>query len=153
MLNMTAGVFAAIVAHCVAGLPDEACGLLAGSTPVPMQPGASVADGLGAFEGSAQVLRWYPTRNVAASARLYEVDPRDLLVADRDAEALGIGLIGVVHSHTHTGAYPSPTDVRQAPDPSWHYVLVSLAGPIPVMRSYRIKNGQVAEERLVVTGR
>ena len=38
----------------------------------------------------------------------------------------GLEIIGVVHSHTHTEAYPSPTDVAQAPDPSWHYVIVSL---------------------------
>ena len=50
------------------------------------------------------------------------------------------------HSHTHTDAYPSPTDVRQAPDPSWHYVLVSLKDPEPVLRSYRIVDGTVSEE-------
>ena len=32
----------------------------------------------------------------------------------------------MVHSHTHTEPYPSPTDVAQAPDPAWHYVIVSL---------------------------
>ena len=45
------------------------------------------------------------------------------------------------HSHTHTEAYPSPTDVAQAPDPSWHYVLVSLRDIQPVVRSYRIVDG------------
>ena len=63
---------------------------------------------------------------LAASARVYTVDPKDHLRADRDAEARGLEIIGVFHSHTHTDAYPSPTDVAQAPDPGWHYVLVSL---------------------------
>ena len=40
-------------------------------------------------------------------------------------------IIGVFHSHTHTDAYPSPTDVAQAPDPDWHYVLVSLRDTHP----------------------
>ena len=71
-------------------------------------------------------LACYPTDNVAASARVYEVEPRGLLRADRAAEAAGRQLIGVYHSHTHTEAQPSPTDIAQAPDPDWHYVLVSL---------------------------
>ena len=52
--------------------------------------------------------------------------PPDHLRADRDAEGRGLEIIGVMHSHTHTEAYPSPTDVAQAPDPAWHYVIVSL---------------------------
>ena len=47
-------------------------------------------------------------------------------------EAAGWELIGVWHSHTHTLAYPSPTDIDQAPDPDWHYVLVSLSDVEPV---------------------
>ena len=42
------------------------------------------------------------------------------------------------HSHTHTDAYPSPTDLGQAPDPAWHYVLVSLRHEVASVRSYRI---------------
>jgi [CysO sulfur-carrier protein]-S-L-cysteine hydrolase len=57
--------------------------------------------------------------------------------------------MGVFHSHTHTDAYPSPTDVAQATDPGWHYVLVSLRDIEPVVRSYRIVAGQVEEEPVV----
>jgi proteasome lid subunit RPN8/RPN11 len=77
---------------------------------------------------------------------LYEVEPLDHLKADRDAEGRGFEIVGVYHSHTHTDAYPSPTDVAQAPDPSWHYVLVSLKDPEPVVRSYRIVDGAITEE-------
>ena len=62
--------------------------------------------------------RFYPCRNAAESSRVYTVDPRDHLRADRDAEDRGLEIIGVMHSHTHTEAYPSPTDVAQAPDPA-----------------------------------
>jgi proteasome lid subunit RPN8/RPN11 len=88
-----------MVAHCLTGLPDEACGLLGGD----LENGEAVT--------------CYPTRNLAASAKLYTVDPAEHLRADRDAEAAGHSIIGVFHSHTHTEAYPSPTDVAQAPDP------------------------------------
>ena len=58
-----------------------------------------------------------------------------------------------MHSHTHTDAYPSATDVAQAPDPNWHYVIVSLRDTAPVLRSYRIVDGVIHEERVSVVGR
>jgi proteasome lid subunit RPN8/RPN11 len=132
MLRLPAPVYTQIVGHCLSGLPDEACGLLGGDA------------------GSERVARCYPTRNVAASAKLYEVDPKQHLQADRDAEAHGMEIMGVFHSHTHTDAYPSPTDVAQAPDPAWHYVLVSLRDTHPMLRSYRIVDGRIDEEPVVV---
>jgi proteasome lid subunit RPN8/RPN11 len=56
-----------------------------------------------------------------------------------------------MHSHTHTDAYPSPTDVQQAPDPGWHYVIVSLRQDAPVLRSYRIADGEILEEVVSLT--
>ena len=87
---------------------------------------------------------------IAASARVYTVDPGEHLRADRDAEGRGLEIIGVFHSHTHTDAYPSPTDVAQAPDPTWHYVIVSLRDLAPVVRSYRIEDGKITEEPVVL---
>jgi proteasome lid subunit RPN8/RPN11 len=135
MLRMGASVLAEMVAHCLGGLPDEACGLLGGDA------------------ASASVSTCYPTRNLAASAKLYTVDPAQHLRADRDAESRGQQILGVFHSHTHTDAYPSSTDVAQAPDPAWHYVLVSLRDTHPVVRSYRIVGGRAEEEPVVVDDR
>jgi proteasome lid subunit RPN8/RPN11 len=132
MLWLTGEVYERMVGHCLDGLPLEACGLLGG-----------VAE-----TGKASVC--YPTANVAASARVYTVDPLQHLRADRDAERRGLEIIGVFHSHTHTDAYPSPTDVDQAPDPTWHYVVVSLRDTSPVVRSYRIVEGKIAEEPVVL---
>ena len=133
MLHLPADLFEAVVGHCLAGFPDEACGLLGGD------------------QATGTVTRWYPTRNVAGSAKLYTVDPKDHLRADRDVTEHGGEIIGVVHSHTHTDAYPSPTDVAQAPDPAWHYVLVSLRDVEPMLRSYRIVAGEIDEEPVVLT--
>ena len=66
------------------------------------------------------------------------------------AEDRGLEILGVVHSHTHTEPYPSPTDVEQAPDPSWHYVIVSFRTGPPALRSYRIRDGEIAEEPVLV---
>ncbi|MHB8438131.1 MAG: M67 family metallopeptidase [Acidimicrobiales bacterium] len=134
MLRLPVALHARIVAHCLAGLPDEACGLIAGP------PG----------DGQGTVALFFPTRNSARSAKLYTVDPKDHLHADREAEAAGLEIIGVVHSHTHTDAYPSPTDITQAPDPGWHYVIVSLRHPEASMRSFRIEAGSVSEESVLL---
>jgi proteasome lid subunit RPN8/RPN11 len=139
MLRLPERAYLEIVGHALDGLPDEACGLIAGAP-----------DARG---GSLRVDVFYACRNAAASSRIYEIDGRDQLRADRDADARGIEVLGVVHSHTHTEAYPSPTDVAQAPDPSWHYVIVSLRDTAPVLRSFRIVDGNIAEEPVVVERR
>lgn len=135
MLALTGELWEEMIGHAFAGLPDEACGLLAGEP------------------GSGEVQVFYPCRNAEASSRVYTVDPRDHLRADRDAEDRGLEIIGVMHSHTHTEAYPSPTDVAQAPDPSWHYVIVSLKRDDPVLRSFRIVDGEIAEETVALDRR
>ena len=83
---------------------------------------------------------------------VYEIDPKEMLRVDRAAQGLGADIMGVFHSHTHTDAYPSPTDVAQATDPGWHYVLVSLRDTQPVVRSYLIREGAIAEEPVEVPG-
>ena len=135
VLRLTRDVYLQIVGHSYDGLPNEACGLFAG------KPGADLAE------------VFYATDNVAASTKVYTVDPKQHLRADRDAEDRGLSIMGVFHSHTRTEAYPSPTDVAQAPDPTWHYVLVSLRDDAPVVRSYRIIDGNIQEEPVVVDGR
>ena len=132
MLRLAPSVHLEMVAQCYDGLPLEACGLLGGDA------------------AAGKAMRCYGTRNVADSAKLYTVDPLEHLRADRDAESRGSSILGVFHSHTHTVAYPSPTDVAQAPDPAWHYVIVSLADDAPVVRSYRIVDGNIGEEPVVV---
>jgi proteasome lid subunit RPN8/RPN11 len=135
VLTLPRQVWAQMVAHAYDGLPDEACGLLVGDP------------------ASSKVSGFHPCRNAAASSKLYTVDPQDYLRADREARKHGWDLVGVMHSHTHTEAYPSPTDVAQAPDPAWHYVIVSLKPDAPVLRSYRIVDGTITEEPVALAAR
>ena len=121
-----------MLAHAYDGLPLEACGLLAGPP------------------GRGAITVFYPCRNAEASSRIYTVHPQDHLRADRDAEDRGLAIVGVMHSHTHTEAYPSPTDVAQAPDPGWHYVIVSLKREAAVLRSYRMVDGEISEEAVAL---
>ncbi len=121
-----------MIGHAYDALPLEACGLLAGSLSAGSAPS------------------FYPCANTAQSSRIYTIDPRDHLRADRDAEGRGYEIVGVMHSHTHTDAYPSPTDIDQAPVPEWHYVIVSLRDGAPVLRSYRIVDGEIDEESVTL---
>lgn len=122
-----------MLATCIRALPDEGCGLL-----------------LGTRDGT--VVDVVPSDNVAASAKVYEIDPRVLLRAFRRADDEGLEVVGVFHSHTHSEAFPSPTDIRQAPDPAWHYVVVSLAHVPTDVRSYAIVEGVVTEEEVLCEG-
>jgi [CysO sulfur-carrier protein]-S-L-cysteine hydrolase len=134
MLRLSRDLYMEMVGHCLSDLPEEACGLLVGSY------------------GGDEASHIFLTQNAAASAVLYEIDPKELLGVDREAQALGADIMGVFHSHTHTDAYPSPTDVAQALDPGWHYVLVSLRDTHPVVRSYSIVDGVITEEPVEVPG-
>ena len=99
--------------------------------------------------GSDIAREFEPCRNTAESKIIYTVDPKDHLRIERDAEERGLAIIGVVHSHTHTEPYPSPTDVAQAPDPQWHFVIIGLKRDAPEIRSYRIVDGQISESRII----
>jgi [CysO sulfur-carrier protein]-S-L-cysteine hydrolase len=132
MLTLNPSQRDAMVAACVRALPNEGCGLL-----------------LGTIEGLVHEVIASP--NIADSAKVYEIEPTVLLRASRRADAEGLELIGVFHSHTHSEAFPSPTDVRQAPDPTWHYVLISLVDSPADLRSFRIIDGDVVPEVVDVT--
>jgi len=132
MLVVIRQAFDELVALAYDRYPEEACGLIAGP------PADDTA------------VQFYPCRNASASARVYTIDPKDHLLAERDADDHGWEIIGVVHSHTHTEPYPSPTDVAQAPDPTWHYVIVGLKRDVPEVRSYRIVEGEIAEEAIQI---
>lgn len=125
-----------MVGHAYDGLPNEACGLLGGS---PHLAGAVLAE------------VFVPCRNADASSRTFSLGPDAWEKVDREIEGRGLQVLGVVHSHTHTEAYPSPTDIDQAGNPfltGWRWVLVSLRQPEPVVRSYLIQDGVVTEEEI-----
>jgi [CysO sulfur-carrier protein]-S-L-cysteine hydrolase len=137
VIEISKQAYAEMVAAALDAYPYEACGLVAG----PPAAGGGAGD---------RAPTYYPCRNVAESARVYTIDPRDHLRAEDDADARGFEINGVVHSHTHSEPYPSPTDVAAAPDPSWHYVIISLKRDAPEVRSYRIVDGAITEEPVAV---
>ena len=72
---------------------------------------------------------------------------------DQALGPLGLDVMGVMHSHTHTDPYPSPTDIAEADNPlleGWHYVIVSLRDREPMLRSWLLDGGTVVEEPVEV---
>jgi [CysO sulfur-carrier protein]-S-L-cysteine hydrolase len=127
-----------MVAHCEEGRPNEACGLL------------GVDDGT--------VVKVFKMTNAAGSPVRYALDPREQFAVYRKLEEEGWELGGVFHSHTHTDAYPSPTDVRLASE-DVPYLIVSLAGSPADIRAFRItkatwtdETGEVQEVPVTVLG-
>ncbi len=120
-----------MIAHAREDAPNECCGIIA------------------ADNGTATKL--YRAVNAEASPYRYNVDPKDLLRIYRDLDDRGWDVMVIYHSHTHTEAYPSQTDTRLAAWPDAYYVIVSLEDEAnPVVRAFRITDGEVAEEELQV---
>lgn len=124
-LSFTNLAYAEMIGNAYDGYPLEACGVLVGK--------------------GTKVHRFVGCTNEAASARVYTIPGKELLRAEMAAEDDGLEIIGIFHSHTHSEPYPSPTDVAQAPDPGWFYVIVSLKRDAPEPRCYRIVDATIAE--------
>jgi proteasome lid subunit RPN8/RPN11 len=92
--------------------------------------------------------------NVAASREVYLLDGQELLEVERSADRSGRSILGVMHSHTHTEAYPSATDIEEAtrsdPFGIWFFTIVTLKDPEPVARAFRIVERDVIEVRVAI---
>jgi [CysO sulfur-carrier protein]-S-L-cysteine hydrolase len=145
-VTLPAPVIQAMIDHARGEQPNEACGVIIGDRPA--------ADG-------GRALRWVSVRNKAASPFRYEIDPDDLYRLTVETDDADETFWAIVHSHTHTQARPSATDIAQAFYPDALYVLVSLAGTpedpatvagVPTVRAWRIVGGEVYEVELLVEG-
>ena len=135
MIEIPASVRDEMVVHAFAGLPDEACGLLAGTN----------------GGGPARATRFFPMANADHSRVTYRLEAKEQLQVFNRIEDEGLDLVGIFHSHTHAEAYPSETDRRQAFYPEAHYLLVSLADRNnPELRAFTIRDGQVDEQDVVI---
>ncbi len=116
-----------LVAHAREDAPNECCGY------------ARMTDG--------RIDEVFRAENLRHSPYGYELDSRSLLaVNDFDDEGYGVA---VYHSHPRSPAEPSQTDINLALYPDWLYLIVSLESE-PVVRAWRIKDGSVREEDIVV---
>jgi proteasome lid subunit RPN8/RPN11 len=142
-LELPAALYEEIVAHCRAGLPNEACGIVAG-------------------EGDRGV-QVYRMRNAEESPVVYRFDEREQLQVFNEIEEKGWDPVAFFHSHTHTEAYPSPTDRAHAhwrdavtgeelpAYPETRYLVLSLAGEEPVLRAFTFEDGEPVEREVRIS--
>ena len=142
-VSLPAPIVQQLIDHARAEEPNEACGVIIGDR--------YAADG-------GHGLRFESTRNKAASPYLYEIHPDDLLRLTIDTDDSDQVFWAIVHSHTHTPARPSSTDIRQAFYPDALYILVSLSPEeaevstgAPSVRAWRILDGEVFEVEVQVS--
>jgi proteasome lid subunit RPN8/RPN11 len=133
MLTISRPLYEKIIEHARNDHPDEACGVIAG-------PAASDTP-----------VRFIPMQNAERSPTFYRFDSLEQLRVWREMDDNDEEAVVIYHSHTATQAYPSRTDISYASEPQAHYVLVSTADERETdFRSYRITDGEVAEEPVTV---
>jgi proteasome lid subunit RPN8/RPN11 len=129
--HLDGATHAALIEHARSDFPYEVCGLLAGI--------------------GGRLTRHYRIPNAARSMTFYNMDARELLAAMNDMDDNEWDLLGIYHSHTHTEAYPSATDVELAFYADAVYLIVSLQDrERPVVRAFDIVDGVVTERTVVV---
>lgn len=137
VLKLKKSDYERILTHCEQGLPNEACGLLAGTV-----------------EGDVKtVTKIYLLTNIDASNEHFSMDPKEQLAALKDARADGYQILGNFHSHPESPARPSEEDKRLAYDSSIEYLILSLQDrEHPVLKAFGIdkeKNVTVHEIELI----
>jgi proteasome lid subunit RPN8/RPN11 len=114
-----------IIAHAQEMAPAECCGLLVGT-------GETVAEAV-------------RTANVDVNPNRFEIDAGDHIRARRAARARGREVLGFYHSHPHSDATPSPTDLAEAHYPDHLYLIVSLRPEPAEVRLHRLEADGFAE--------
>jgi proteasome lid subunit RPN8/RPN11 len=121
-----------IVAHARDAAPAECCGLLVGR--------------------SGEIVDATPTRNIAEGVSRFVIDPKDHIDGRREARRRGLEVVGFYHSHPHSPAEPSPTDVAEASYPDHLYLIVSLAAEPPDVAVFRLDEGGIFHRVKYVVG-
>lgn len=132
MLTLPDHLLHAIAVAAEGAYPHEGCGILLGR----------LASG-----GDCTATAVLPAENVAPEERRHDrfvVSPRDLLQAQRRADAEGLAVIGFWHSHPDHPAVPSATDLAAAWE-AYVYLIIPVAGGVAgVPRCWRLAGGAEA---------
>ncbi len=132
MIYLKQSDYEAMVDHARSGLPNEACGLIAGREE----------------NGDRYIEKVYLLENEDHSPEHFTMSPQAQLAAVKDMRALGLKPLGNFHSHPATPSRPSEEDKRLALDPKASYLILSLSWGTPVLRSFHIEGGTVTAEEI-----
>lgn len=130
-MQLERSFFDEMVQQGLAEFPNESCGLIAGQ--------------------GGKAVKIFPMANADASPVTYRLEPRQHLRVQDEMDEAGWDLLAIYHSHTHSEAYPSETDRKQAFYPDSYYLVLSLSDrQNPVLRAFHIIDGEVSEEELEI---
>ena len=106
VVRIPAPMYSDMVAHVVAGYPNETCGMLASK------------DG--------KIVKNYPTANAAEHPDDFsEISAQDLLTISYDIDEYDGEMYSYYHSHPQSEAYPSPRDKAWAKRNKLYYIIFS----------------------------
>jgi proteasome lid subunit RPN8/RPN11 len=123
-----------IVDYAKSNLPNEACGLIAGTED----------------EQGREIKKVYYLTNVDAATDHFTMDPKEQLAAIKDMRANGYTPLGNWHSHPESPSRPSEEDKKLAYDPKASYMILSLMAQTPVLNSFHIEGSTVEKEDLQI---
>ena len=129
-----------IEAHGKEGYPHEVCGIILGIA--------------GSEKNEALQLRRAANLNTDRAHDRYELDPKDLLRAEKDARDGEMEIIGFYHSHPDHPDIPSEFD-RERAWPSYSYIIISvMGGKETSTKSWLLNDESQAfeEEKIIVSG-
>lgn len=126
MLKIPKAIQEALYLQAQRESPLECCGLLAGTGNL--------------------VTHHYQIKNADQSPTTYLMDPREQFWAFGNMRQNQLDLLAIYHSHTHSPAYPSATDIRLAYYPESYYLIITLMNSDPQMRLFKIPQNIVTEE-------
>ena len=134
MISLKKADYEKILAHAKSCVPEEACGLIAGTK-----------------DGEDKVVeKVYLLANIDHSNEHFTLDPKEQLAAVKDMRANGLMPLGNWHSHPETPARPSKEDIRLAFDSEASYLIMSLMDQEnPVIHAFRVREGQVSKDEIV----
>ena len=149
-LKISRKILDEMIAHARELDPFECCGLLAGTNGAVTRhyritnTVAKDARAVEVFEG-ADVKQLSHLSDATKAEVAYFMDPKEMLAAFKDMRQRNLELAVIYHSHTHSPAYPSITDVGLAYYPDAAYLIISLEQKsAPDLRAYWIKDHQVS---------
>ena len=135
MITMSKNDYEIILKPDRENLPEEACGLIAGTK-----------DG-----NDKSIKKVYCLTNIDHSNEHFSLDPKEQLAAVKDMRANGLVPLGNWHSHPESPSRLSEEDKRLAYDSTASYMILSLMdNENPVLNSFHIEGTESEKEELVL---
>ncbi len=119
MIRIPRSIYRKMLEHARSEAPVECCGILGGK--------------------DETVQRSFEIKNVESSSVQFLMDPQEQLNVFEEMGKDSMEMVAIYHSHPHTIAFPSETDVQKTFDPKMPSIIISLKEEDePMVKAFRI---------------